>query len=203
MALTNKLWKLWSIEHYIWQCCDNLTSTNLQIPPEYSLSSVYFAIQHIFLKGILFNLKCGGPFTLRSLTRHKTRSNFPHASHWHRTHCDLIQLHNSTFWSWNKDETNKPTEDLFFLFKKSCVTFECTWNPLLCLLDLVQRWQSPPYGCHSLNSYNICLCQTTEFIQCINNETMATFHSATRLWAQWNTVKAFKAFFVCWMNRPS
>lgn len=117
MALTNKLWKLWSIEHYIWQCCDNLTSTNLQIPPEYSLSSVYFAIQHIFLKGILFNLK--GPFTLRSLTRHKTRSNFPHASHWHRTHCDLIQLHNSTFWSWNKDETNKPTEDLFFLFKKA------------------------------------------------------------------------------------
>lgn len=56
------------------------------------------------------------------------------------------------------------------------------------ILDLEQVWQSPPYGCHSLDSYNICLCRTTEFIQCINNNTMGTFHSATRLSAQWNAV---------------
>lgn len=117
-----------------------------------------------------------------------------------------VTLFNSIIQRSDHGTKTRPTNQqriFFFLFKKSCVTFECTWNPLLCLLDLVQRWQSPPYGCHSLNSYNICLCQTTEFIQCINNETMATFHSATRLWAQWNTVKAFKAFFVCWMNRAS
>lgn len=38
------------------------------------------------------------------------------------------------------------------------------------------------------NSYNICLCRTTEFIQRINNKTMATFHSATRLSAQCNSL---------------
>ncbi len=69
-----------------------------------------------------------------------------------------------------------------------CGPFECIWNFLLCSLDLVQLRQSPPYGCHSLNSYNICLCQTTEFIQRINNKTMATFHFATRLSAQWHAL---------------
>lgn len=45
-----------------------------------------------------------------------------------------------------------------------------------------------PYGFHSVNSYNICLCWTTEFIQCINNKIMATFHSATRLSGQCDAV---------------
>lgn len=59
------------------------------------------------------------------------------------------------------------------------------WTSLLSPLDSVK---SPPYGCHSLNSYNICLCETTECIQWINNKTMATFHPATRLSAQWNAL---------------
>lgn len=53
---------------------------------------------------------------------------------------------------------------------------------------LVDLWQTRPYGCHSSNTYNICLCWTTEFIQPLNNKTMGTFHSAERLSAQWEAV---------------
>lgn len=35
--------------------------------------------------------------------------------------------------------------------------------------------QSPTYDCHTLNSYNICLCGTTESIQRVDGVTMETF----------------------------
>lgn len=119
-----------------------------------------------------------GPFTLRSLTWHKTRSDLPHPSHCCHTRNDLIELRNTTFCF--IQQRNDVKEDHFLLSAyetRSCVRW--TWY---------NSWQSPPYGCHSLNSYNICLCQTTEFIQCINNKTMATFHPATRLSAQCDAV---------------
>lgn len=80
-----------------------------------------------------------------------------------------------------------PKCNFLFIHWRKLIIFSCVaiWMHMPCWLDLVQ---SPPYGCHSLNSYNICLCWTTEFIQHINNKTMATFHSATRLSAQWNVV---------------
>lgn len=57
--------------------------------------------------------------------------------------------------------------------------------------------QSLTYDCHSLNSYNICLCGTTKSIQRVDSTTMETFcfvrffffvTFATRLWAQWQAV---------------
>lgn len=61
------------------------------------------------------------------------------------------------------------------------------WSERTSLLSPLDSVKSPPSG-HSLNTYNICLCGTTECIQWINNKTMATFHSATRLSAQWNAL---------------
>lgn len=82
---------------------------------------------------------------------------------------NLIWLWNATFCSPNQDQ---------------CVSQSCT--------IATHNTGSPPYCCHSLNTYNICLCGTTVFIQWIN-ETMATFHSVARLLAQWNALLCFQS----------
>lgn len=61
--------------------------------------------------------------------------------------------------------------------------------------------RSPPYGRHSLNSYNICLCQDNRVHSA--NQQHDNGHISLRhkiISTMKYTVKAFKAFFTFWMN---
>lgn len=188
--------KLQSAGHYI--CLSYLTSVNLHIPPELRLFSGFslaflglfsgsFKVRHL-LKGTLFNLNWSLYTRIIDAAQNKVKrpTRLPLASH--------LQ------WPYSTPESN-------------VVIMQQRWAPQRIFFFLAAIWMHVKptamfTGCATkltisslwLNSYNICLCQTIEFIQCINNETMATFHSATRLWAQWNSVTASKAFFVCSMN---
>lgn len=109
-----------------------------------------------------------GSFTPRSLTRHKTGSNLPPSPHWN---------YKSTSFDSKMQHSVHPSRPSAFF--QSCT--------------IVTHNTGSPYCCHSLNTYNICLCGTTVFIQWINNKTMAAFHSTARLLAQWNALLRFQS----------
>lgn len=158
--------------------------TNIRVSSEYG----HLRIQH----RRLCSIRLCGPFTLGSLTRHKTRSNLPHPSYRSHAPTDLIQLRKRSV---HLNHGSYLKEDHFHL----CAFAKKKKKKELAAVFTGFRYysrRSPPYGRHSLNSYNICLCQDNRVHsanQQHNNGHISLRHKIISTMKY--TVKAFKAFF--------
>lgn len=159
-------------------------------------NTVYLNCETMFAMSFLIISPFNSPFHLMRkvcLTCHRSALNFPHLSHSHAPTRLLCKTQLFVHWQKSKRASFSSARHL-----------NARGYTLLRSLASLERWQPPPYGCHSLNSYNICLCQDNWVHSVYQQQDNGHFSLRLKIMCTMKCrVKAFKAFFMLWMNRAS